>query len=153
MLHEYPDARIIQTHRDPLKVIASLTSLVSHLRSLASDAIDPIKIGSDWTKRLATGLELAMNVRDTHVPPERTFDVQFRDFVGNEIETVRRIYTHFGLALSDEAERRMRAFIAANPKDKHGAHRYTLEAAGLDEATERKRYARYVERFQVISEQ
>jgi hypothetical protein len=152
LLHEYPDARFIQTHRDPLKVIASLTSLVAHLRSLASDDIDPLQIGNDWTKRLAAGLELAMNVRDAKVPAERTFDVQFRDFVGNEIPIIRRIYAHFGLELSDEAERRMRAFLAANPKDKHGAHRYTLSAAGLDEATERKRYARYVERFGVIAE-
>jgi hypothetical protein len=153
LLHEYPDARIIQTHRDPLKVIASLASLVSHLRSLASDDIDTMAIARDWTVRLAAGLEQAMAVRDAHVPSERTFDVQFRDFVGNEIETVRRIYAHFGLVLSDEAEQRMRRFLAANPKDKHGAHRYTLAAASLDAATERKRYARYIERFAVVAEE
>jgi hypothetical protein len=152
LLHEYPDARIVQTHRDPLKVIASLTSLICHLRSLATDAIDPIAIGADWTVRLAAGLEKAMVERDRLVPPERAVDVQFRDFVGNEIETVRRIYAHFGLALSGETERRMRRFLAENPKDKHGAHRYALAAAGLDAVTERRRYARYVQRYGVVSE-
>ena len=43
-------------------------------------------------------------------------------------------------------------FIAANAKDKHGAHRYTLAASGLDAATERRRYAAYQERFAVPSE-
>jgi hypothetical protein len=59
----YPDAKIVQTHRDPLKVVASLTSLVTVLRSLASDTIDPLEISRDWTERLAMGLERAMDVR------------------------------------------------------------------------------------------
>ena len=42
----YPDARIVQTHRDPLKVVASLASLVTVLRSLARDTIDPHEIGA-----------------------------------------------------------------------------------------------------------
>ncbi len=46
----------------------------------------------------------------------------------------------------------MRRFLAANPNDKHGAHRYTLADAGLDVATERARYAAYQERFGIPSE-
>jgi hypothetical protein len=63
LLAEYPDARIVQTHRDPLRVIASLVSLVTYLRGLASDAIDPHEIGADWTARLAAGLGHTMDVR------------------------------------------------------------------------------------------
>ena len=37
----------------------------------------------------------------------------------------------------------MRRFLAANPKDKHGTHRYTLADASLDPAVERARYAAY----------
>ena len=66
---------------------------------------------------------------------------------------VRRIYDHFGLELTDEAASRMRRFLDANPKDKHGAHRYTLTDAGLDPAEERARYARYQQRFGIGSEE
>ena len=38
LLAEYPDAVIIQTHRDPLKVIASVSALAVHLRRMASDS-------------------------------------------------------------------------------------------------------------------
>ena len=78
--------------------------------------------------------------------------MQFGDFIRDEIGTVRRIYAHFGRELSDEAERRMRAFLAANPRDKHGTHRYTLAEASLDPAAERTRYAAYQQRFAVPSE-
>jgi sulfotransferase family protein len=153
LLAEYPDARVVQTHRDPLRVVASLASLIALLRSMASDAIDRGAIGIEWTERLVAGLRHASAVREhppAGAPP--VFDMHFRDFIRDEIAMVRRIYAHFDLALSAEAETRMRRFLAANPKDKHGAHRYTLADAGLDPVTERERYAAYQERYGIASE-
>jgi len=153
LLAVYPDARIVQTHRDPLKVVASLTSLVTLLRSLASDRPDPFAVGAEWAPRLAAGLERAMAVRARGLPATaRVLDVQFTDFMRDEMRTVRRLYTHFDLELSPEAEAHMRRFLAENPRDRHGVHRYTLADAGLDPATERGRYAAYQERFGVASE-
>ena len=153
LLGEYPDVRIVQTHRDPLKVVASLASLVTALRSMATDEIDAHEIGADWTARLADGLERGMVARaNGMLPPSQVLDVQFHDLVRDEIATVRRIYSHFGLTLSAAAEARMRAFLTANPREKHGAHRYALSAAGLDEATERRRYAAYEARFAIPRE-
>jgi hypothetical protein len=149
----YPDARIIQTHRDPLKVVASLTSLVTVLRSLASDTIDPYEISRDWTERLAMGLERAMDVRARGTfESSHVFDVQFPELMADPIAMIRRIYAHFDMTLSPLAEKRMRAFLADNAADKHGAHRYTLGAAGLDVETERRRYAAYQRHFSVASE-
>jgi hypothetical protein len=142
------------THRDPLKVIASLTSLITYLRSMASDRLDPHGVATDWTARLARGLENTMQVRDrVQLPEERVFDMQFAEFIADEIAMVRRIYDHFGIALTAEAEARMRRFLAANPADKHGRHRYTLADAGLDATAERRRYAAYQDRFGVRSEE
>jgi len=94
-----------------------------------------------------------MRARDAAaLPAERVFDVGFRDFVGNEIETVRRLYDHFGMPFSAEAESRMRRYLAANPKDKHGGHRYEFGAGGLDPAVERRRFGAYVERFAIPEE-
>ena len=82
----------------------------------------------------------------------RVFDMHFGDFLRDEIGMVRRIYAHFDRALAPEAETRMRRFLADNPADKHGRHRYTLAAAGLDPAVERRRYAAYQQHFGVASE-
>ena len=150
---EYPDARVVQTHRDPVRVVASLANLVALLRSMASDRIDRAAIGAEWTERLARGLTSAMAVRERRAPDAPpVFDMHFAEFVRDEIAMVRRIYAHFELELSAEAEARMRRFLAANPKDKHGAHRYALADAGLDPATERARYARYQQRYGITSE-
>jgi hypothetical protein len=153
LLEVYPDARIVQTHRDPLRVVASLAHLVAVLRGMGSDAIDRGAIGADWSERLALGLGRTLAVRRSGaIPEDRVFDIQFTEFVGNEIATIRRMYEHFGMALTDEAAGRMRAYLASNPKDGKGAHRYALSDAGLSPASERKRFADYQEYFRVREE-
>ena len=153
LLREYPDARIVQTHRDPLRVLASLVSLVCTLRSIASDDIDPREVGAEWSVRLADGMSRTMAVRDRGLlPTAQVFDMQFRDFLRDEIAMVRRIYTHFGMELSREAEARMRRFLVDNRADKHGRHTYSLALGGLDEATERARFAAYQARYEIPSE-
>ena len=148
----YPDARIVQTHRDPLRVVASLTSLCAMLRSMTSDAIDPHAIGADWSRRLAAGLDHTARVRAAGVPAAQVYDLLFQDFMRDEIAAVAKIYEHFGMTLSVEAEARMRAFLARNAHDQHGRHTYRLADAGLDEAAERPRFAAYQERHGVPSE-
>jgi hypothetical protein len=153
LLAVYPDARIVQTHRDPVKVAASLSSLVSLLRGMGSDRIDPREVGADWTRRLVEGLSRATAVRDRLEPGESRFcDVQFRDFLADPLETVRRIYSDFGMDLGGDAERRMRRFLELHPPNEHGRHEYTLRGAGLDLETERDRFEAYQKRFDISSE-
>ncbi len=110
-------------------------------------------IGADWTKRLAEGLQHAMDVRERlPVPSEQIFDMPFREFLRDEIAVVRRIYCHFGLELSAETETRMRGYLTEHPREKDGAHRYSLAPAGLDAAEERRRYAAYRERYAIEEE-
>jgi hypothetical protein len=79
-------------------------------------------------------------------------DVHFADFMRDQVGTVARIYAHFGMPFSDEARGCMERFLAAHPAGEHGAHRYMLAGAGLDVATERRRYAAYQERFGIAAE-
>jgi hypothetical protein len=153
LLAVYPDARIVQTHRDPVKVAASLSSLVSLLRGMGSDQVDPGEVGADWTRRLVEGLSRATAVRDRlELGESRVFDVHFRDFLADPLEMVRRIYSNFGMELGAEAERRMRRFLAMHPQNEHGRHEYALKGAGLDLETERDRFEAYQKRFDIPSE-
>ena len=83
---------------------------------------------------------------------ENVFDMHFAELVKDQVGMVKRIYAHFGLPLTAATEQKMRAFIANNPKERHGTHRYTLEQFGLDPAQERERYRFYQDYFHVASE-
>jgi len=81
------------------------------------------------------------------VDPKQFSDVRYADLVKDPIPTLAGIYDHFGIELSEDTVARMRRYLAANPKNLHGRHRYSLEAFGLDRDEEIARYAAYSERF------
>ncbi len=149
----YPDACIVQTHRDPVKVATSFASLTTLVRSMSSDGVDAAQLAADWTPRLAAALHHAIDVRDSgRVPSENVFDMQFTEFLAEPMSVVEKIYDHFGFELTGTAADAMHSFSSRNPPGKHGVHRYTPEQYGLDVRTERARFARYTERFEIEPE-
>ncbi len=149
----YPDAGVIHTHRDPVRVLASLASLAAQLRKIASDAIDPGEIGREWGPELASALSSASSFRAREPGlAERFVDVQFGDLNRDPLGVVEAIYAHFGLELGREARARMETFLRANAREKHGVHRYRLEDFELDPVEERRRFSAYSEEFSVPSE-
>jgi sulfotransferase family protein len=144
----YPDADVIMTHREPLEVLPSEASLHAVLRQSFSDVVDPVAVGREVTELTAAELRRGLEARDHGcAPPQRFFDVRYCDLVADAIGTVQRIYAHFALPFTPTAEARMRHYLAQMPKDKHGAHVYTLEQFGLNLDEEHERYRTYRERF------
>jgi len=148
LLRRYPDARLIQTHRDPLVTMPSVASLNTALRRAFSDRADPHEIGRDWCARWARALDRFLEKRDT-LPADRFLDIAYEEIVADPVGAVERIYDYLGWSLSEEAHAAMNTYLKANPKDKHGKHRYSLKAFGLDRETERKRFADYCARFNI----
>ena len=151
LLEIYPDACIVQTHRDPAKVIPSVCSVIAGWRALYEEDVDRSAIGQWQVDLLSTGMEHAMEARRER-DPAQFIDLHFHDFLSDPIGCVKRVYDHFDLELSDEAERRLRGWQAGNPKDKYGEHRYTLGDFGLRYEDVAERFARYAERFGVERE-
>lgn len=148
LVETYPDAGIVLTHRAPLDVVASLASLTTVLRSTFREDTDPREVGPEMTRRWAEGLERALSVRGQgRISSRRVVDVLYPDLVRDPIGTVEEIYRQFDLHLTPHAVDRMKRFLARNPKDKLGRHRYSLEEFGLDPTEEKARYGEYARRF------
>lgn len=152
LMAEYPGALLVQTHRDPARVLASTTSLVATLRRLATDAIDPAQIAEEFSPLILDGLERTVTARlDGTVPADQVVDVPFGPLMREPIEGVRAIYDAFGLELSPETANAMAAFLRDNPREA-GGHDYTFADTGLDLAEVRSRTAGYTAQFSVPEE-
>ena len=154
---EYPDAVIVQTHRDPLKVIASVSALAAHLRRMASDeTVDIAEIGRRATPTTSSSGSTAASTPATGARsrPSRIVDVQFAAFVADPFATIRADLRRRSAASStDDTEQRMRDFLAEHPGDGGGGGtRYRFADTGLDAGALRERAARYQEHFGVASE-
>ncbi len=153
MFREYPEALIVQTHRDPLRVVCSLASLVDLLRRLASDDVLISEVAAEWVDDIVLGLDRAIEARKNGtVPAGQAVDVLFRDFLQDPMAVVGTIYERLGIELSVDAEKAMRAFLAANPQEKHGGHKYSFADTGLDAGLLRERTRAYTEFFDIPEE-
>ncbi|HEX5142449.1 MAG TPA: sulfotransferase [Mycobacterium sp.] len=151
LLAEYPDALIVQTHRDPLNVLSSITALTAHLRRMASDEVDIAECAAQSYEEITVGLDRAMALRDK-LPEGRVTDVLFADFMADPWTTIGSIYQQLGRELHPDTEAKMREFLASHPSD-GGGGRYTWSDTGLNSDEVRERVCSYQDRYGVPSEE
>jgi Sulfotransferase family len=142
----YPDALVVQTHREPLEVLPSLASLTTVLRSIFSDSVDPAAIGRDMTKYWLDALAKILDAR-TGFRSHAFFDVDYSDLVRDPIAVVRRIYNELGSEISSVAELRMRTFLKSHSPGKHGRHSYSLAEFGMNPLNISECFRAYRARF------
>lgn len=145
LLQTFPDALIVQTHREPSQLIASVSSLVLNARRGNEPGVSPVQVGREQLDQWAKMLTRSMAVRERF--PDHFHDIYFSDFLADPLAVVKAIYARLGTALSAAGEAAMRRWIAANPQHQHGGHRYAAADFGLDQAAIRARFADYSRRF------
>jgi hypothetical protein len=153
LLTAYPDARIAVTHRDPITVLGSVTSLIATLRWVHSDTVDFPAIGRYHEDLYAGDLDRLVDFDRTSEAARngRVHHGRYADFMRAPLDAVRAMYDGLGMALSPDAEARMETYLAGRPKDKHGVHSYSFDDLGLDRAAADARFERYRTHFAVPS--
>jgi hypothetical protein len=154
LLAVYPDACIVQTHRDPLRVMGSVLSTLYATASIRCDRID---IGAlrGWFsgESCAALLDAATRIRTGERAKNARFvDVAYADLMRNPLQTIDSLYRRLGIELTAGAAARMRDYLERKPKDKHGVHVYDFDEMGVDRAAERARFSRYQRTYAVPSE-
>jgi hypothetical protein len=150
LLSVYPDALFVQTHRTPIDAMASVSSLVTILRSAFSDAVDPFTIYREAIEYWSEAMDKFLNERD-RLDSNRICDVEYDQIRRDPIAAVRRIYDHFGWSLSPEAEQRMRVLVASNAQRQSVNHRYHLSQFGSSAEEVLGAFASYCQRFGLSS--
>src|SRR5580765_4888030 len=146
LLSVYPDAMFVQTHRTPIDAMASVSSLVTILRSAFSDAVDPFTIYREAIQYWSETMEKFLDERD-RLANDRICDLDYNQIRRDPIAAVRRIYDHFGWSLSREAEQRMRVLVASQAKRKSANHRYDLSQFGSSAGEVLSVFETYCQRF------
>lgn len=152
LLATYPDARVIMTHRDPLRVAPSVASMTVALQGLFSDDVDPCEVARTVAARWADGADRLRERRMRDRYPGRFLDVQYLDLVRDPMAVMQDLYRQLELSLSPQSRGAMARFLAAHPQGKHGRHGYSLERYGLDPHEQRRRYQGYIDFFKVPAE-
>ena len=153
LLSVYPDAQIAVTHRDSLKVLASLTSLIAVLRWAHSDRVDYAQLGAAHAQRYGASLDrLAVETQGGDLPSARMHHGRYADFLDDPLAATGRLYERFERPFPPALQEAMRETLAAPKQGERGEHDYAFEDLGLDRSAERARFRRYQQHFEVPDE-
>lgn len=147
----FPDARVIQTHRDPGKALPSLVSLLMNLHPMFEEGrlqerreTMLIREVAKW----AEATEKADRVQRAH--PGQVLDVIHADFHADPIAVLERIYAFIAMDIPDATRTAFAARIAARPELARGRHRYDIADFGMTEDQAREPFRAYIERYDLM---
>jgi hypothetical protein len=144
---EYPDARLVFVHRDPVKVLLSVAKLTEVLRRPFARRLDALEIGRQESARWLEGTRRMVAVGDDAGLLEPVHHVHHTALVADPVGTVAALYRHFRLSLAPGVAAAIERYVKARPAGGYGPRNYRFEDHGMDAGTEREKFRGYTERF------
>lgn len=153
LLGVFPDAKVIQTHRDPTKTLASFCSMIWHGRAVFSDSVDALEVGREWSRKTHHMVTRGMASRQQRGDEaERFLDVQYSDLMRDPAREVERIFEFTGLPVSLETQAALKQAQRKNKQHAHGVHRYALSDFGLTTQGTTQRFREYIDAHRIPTE-
>ncbi|HEY2165852.1 MAG TPA: sulfotransferase, partial [Jatrophihabitantaceae bacterium] len=147
LLEVYPDALVVQCHRDPRTIVASSSSLSAHATRDQSEVFLGPVIGRDQLDLWARGARLCTEARERH-DAAHFLDVRYEDFVADPIGVVQRVYDRLEVPFADEARAAMTSVHEqTRASGARPSHTYSLADFGLTEADVDAAFDGYRERY------
>jgi len=145
----FPNGTLILTHRDPVAVLRSLTTMLSYSDRIRRDPVDPPGLARHWSERIERLLRSCIAQREMW-DPDQSMDVLFHEYMADQEGTMRRIYALAGLPLTPEAESALLGYLQDNPRHAQGRVIYDLEGVfEVDIAALRQRFGFYYDQYPV----
>ncbi len=153
MLKEYPDVKVVLTHRNPIITLPSLCRLEESW-CIAFDkdgAFDKHPFGETQEVYVENCIMQPLKYRKKHLEKENHFfDCLYEELFSDPIAMVKKIYQYFDLEYTEEFEKRMRAYLANNKQGKYGRHKYSLEEYGFKGKALYEKFKEYMEHYDYV---
>jgi hypothetical protein len=149
LLQVFPNARLVFTHRDPVKAVASACSMAWNAIVRDSESVTPDWVGKEWLDKTERMLHKTLRVRRDSVPAENQYDLHYANISANWQEAIQGVYNFLGLPLEASAISAMEQWVQGNRQHQHGAHKYSLADFKLNEQDVDTRLMFYREQFNI----
>lgn len=149
LMNVFPDARIVFSHRDPVKTLGSICSMTWNSIVRDTDHVDPHWVGREWLGKVQSMLHKTQHIRDEVIPSQNQIDIYYDNINRDWRAEVRRIYGWLGWELTPQALSAMQAWLEGNSQHRHGAHKYSLLDFGLDPARVDRELMFYRQRYDI----
>jgi Sulfotransferase family len=147
LLHVFPNARLICSHRDPIKAVGSACSMTWNAIVRDSPSVTADWVGQEWLQKTERMLRKTLRVREELASPQHQYDIQYADITANWQQAMQGVYDFLRWPLTEQVRSAMQAWQDGNRQHQHGAHQYSLTDFGLNPDEVDQRLMFYRERF------
>ena len=135
-----PEARIVQLHRDPVKIMSSVASLAYSAQYGLTNRRDPARVAAS----LADYFETTLRRNLAHRPhlPVPVLDFHYDEVVADPVGTVAQILSSFHQPLAPRERAKLAGYVKRKTKDRR-PHKYSSAEFGLDDAQTAERFSFY----------
>ncbi len=147
----FPGSKIVRTHRDPVRAVLSLATMITYTRRICYRNVDPMAEARSWAERLEQMLRRSLE-RAEAVPRDRVLDVSYEAFVKDEWATLERVFEFAEVEVDAAGRDAIRAELDASGLGRRGLFEYRFEDLGLDAGELRERFRFYREHFDLPDE-
>lgn len=148
----FPDAWIVQTHRDPAKTMPSTVSTTAMVQWMRTDEVPVEPLAQAVQMAFSYALNHSVELRTGGPWTGRFVDVHFERMMRDPVAEVGQAYERMGRRLTSEHAERIRAYLRDKPKGKFGTHAYAPEDWGFTAEGLRADLAPYIAHFGVALE-
>ncbi|MGW4376470.1 sulfotransferase family protein [Streptomyces albidoflavus] len=146
LLRVYPDAKVVQVHRDPADTVTACAGIATALRGRT--ARRPRSAGQEWADRIERHLVAAERAR-SGLPQERLLDLRFEDLVADPAGQVRAVLAFAGVTPTPLLDRVVAAFVARTARAARLSRPFQPAEFGLSRRELTGRFALYRSRYKV----
>ena len=148
LLAVFPDAIIIQTHRDPLDVLKSQIQLTQLLEGMFCRPAKVEQLQVREARKVAQMLDYISRFRDAHPElSEQFIDVKYSELITDPLAVVRRINEHLGIQLANPTAERMQHIASSRSRYRSRHSGPTLAALNFTGTAETRALDSYRDRF------
>jgi hypothetical protein len=146
ILKEYPNAKFIHIHRDPVESVGSFCSLTKNVRLAFSKKVDTHNIGETvidfWNHNLTKGMFDRKSLSNNQI-----VDIQYSEFVKNPLELIKNTYMQLNFDMNTETENKIQNYLLKDKEVKKSQHTYSLDEYGLNESIIKSQFKGYMLNF------
>ena len=143
LLKVFPSARIVMTHRNPLKAICSYSSMISMFRRTAHKTTCFKDLGPYVTDVFQKGLKRSYKARKNKSDNKNIIDVHCKNIQNNPITTFKSVCRKLKISVDDKASKNLKKWIKKKKNDSPDRHKYSYSTYGVSKYAVEKKFQFY----------
>ena len=143
ILKEYPNAKFIHIHRDPIESVGSFCSLTKNVRLAFSKKISTHGIGETvidfWNHNLEKGMSDRKSLSNNQI-----VDIQYSEFIKNPLDHIKNTYMQLNFDMTIATENKIQNYLIKDKQISKPSHNYSLDEYGLNEKIIKSEFRDYM---------